>query len=95
MIFKGSRYEQLAGSVITATTADGTRQVALPIRFIPRTAAVFRHTASASDRLDLLAYHFYEDQQRWWLSADANMAIDPDDLLEPGREILVPPEQRR
>jgi hypothetical protein len=92
MIFKGSRYEKLAQQAITVTTSDGRQHAALPIRFPPPTPAAYRHTVSGGDRLDLLAYHFYGDPQRFWLIADANTAMDPEDLLSEGTQIFIPPD---
>jgi len=44
------------------------------------------------DRLDLLANRFYRDSRLWWLIAEANPDyLYPDDLLEPGRQIIIPP----
>ena len=94
MIFQGSRYEQVAKTVYAITTADGQQHLALQIRFLAPTPAAYRHTMSANERLDLLAYHFYGDPQRFWLIADANAPVDPEDLLEPGLEILIPPDRR-
>jgi hypothetical protein len=92
MIFKGSRYEKLVPLATTVTTADGRQHAVLPIRFVPPTPAGYRHTVATGDRLDLLAYHFYRDPQRFWLIADANTAMDPDDLVTEGLQILVPPD---
>jgi len=92
MIFKGSRYEQLAKQAVTVTAADGRAHAALPLRFVPPTPAGFRHTVAAGDRLDLLAFHYYRDPQRFWLIVDANPGMDPDELLVEGRQILIPPD---
>ena len=91
MIFKGSRYENVG--VMTVTDARGRATMALKIRFVPPTPAGFRHTVLASDRLDLMAYHYYRNPEKFWLLADANEAVDPEDLLEVGRSILVPPDR--
>ena len=93
MIFKGSRYEQLARTTYSVTTPDGRQHAALRIRFTPPAPATFRHTITAGDRLDLLAFHFYGDPQKSWLIADANSQVDPEDLLEPGFEVLIPPQR--
>jgi hypothetical protein len=55
MIFRGSRYEALAGAPIVVRSADGRQHAALAIRFIPPTPASYRHTVVAGDRLDLPA----------------------------------------
>lgn len=93
MIFKGSRYERLAAAAYTVMAPDGHRYAALPMRVIPPTPATVRHTIGAYERLDLLAYHYYRNPQKFWLIADANDEMDPDDLLEVGRQILVPPDR--
>jgi hypothetical protein len=93
VIFKGSRYERLAAEAYTVTTPGGERHAALPMRVIPPTPATFRHTVAAHERLDLLAYTYYRDPERFWLIADANDEMDPEDLLELGRPILVPPDR--
>ena len=91
MIFKGSRYEKVG--TYQVTDASGQTVYALKIRFIPRTPAGFLHTFTADERLDLLAYQFYRNPEKFWLIADANTAMDPDDLLEPGRQLPIPPDR--
>jgi nucleoid-associated protein YgaU len=95
MIHKGSRYESLLQSSYAVTTPSGEQQVILPIRFIPPTPASFRHTVRQNERLDLLAFRFYRDPERFWLIADANDAMDPEDLLEPGLQLRIPPDANR
>lgn len=91
MIFKGSRYERTG--VYAVTTADGRSVTALKIRFIPETPAGFLHTFTAAERLDLLAFTFYRNPEKFWLIADANSEMDPEDLLEPGRQLRIPPDR--
>ena len=91
MIFRGSRYEALARTPLVVESDDGRQHAALAIRFIPHTPATYRHTIAAGERLDLLAHRYYGDPERFWAIADANGEIDPEDLLEVGRRILVPP----
>lgn len=91
MIFKGSRYEKV--SVYQVTEANGQTVNALLIRFIPPTPAGYQHTFTAGERLDLLAYTFYRNPEKFWLIADANTEMDPDDLLDPGRQLLIPPDR--
>lgn len=95
MIFKGSRYERLAKSTIVVKDATGKDHAVLPIRYVPPTAATYRHTMSANERLDLLAYHFYTNPEKYWLIADANRPMDPEDLLTVGLQILIPPDRNR
>ena len=90
MIFKGSRYERTGA--YSVTTADGRRVTALKIRFIPPTPAGFFHTFTADERLDLLAFEFYGNPEKFWLIADANTEMDPETLLQPGRQLRIPPD---
>ena len=91
MIFKGSRYEGVP--VYRVTDAAGRTFTAFKIRLVPRTPAGFLHTVKADERLDLLAYRYYRNPEKSWLIADANGEMDPEDLLAPGRPILIPPDR--
>jgi nucleoid-associated protein YgaU len=91
VIFKGSRYEKVGA--YSLTTADGRAVSALRIRFIPDTPAGFLHIFTADERLDLLAATFYGNPEKFWLIADANPEMDPEDLLEPGRQLRIPPDR--
>jgi hypothetical protein len=91
MIFKGSRYQNVG--VYQATDAAGRPVLALKPRFVPQTAAGYLHSVTADTRLDLLAYRFYSNPEKFWLIADANNEMDPEDLLTPGRQVLIPPDR--
>jgi nucleoid-associated protein YgaU len=91
MIFKGSRYANIAS--YQATNADGNTVTALKTRFIPATPAGYFHTYTADQRLDHIAYKFYRNPEKFWLIADANNEMDPEDLLEPGRALAIPPNR--
>jgi hypothetical protein len=91
MIFKGSRYQNVG--LYQATDAAGRTVTALKPRFIPPTAAGYLQGFTADMRLDLLAYKFYGNPEKFWLIADANDAMDPEDLLQPGRQLLIPPDR--
>jgi len=93
VIFKGSRYEKLAKAAMTVTGSDGQKHPVLPIRFVPAAPAVVRYLMTDHDRLDLLAYHYYGDPQKFWLICDANQAMDPEELLRSGLSIFVPPDR--
>lgn len=92
MILKGSRYENVG--VYQASDALGRNFGVLKIRFIPLTPAGYLHTFTSDERLDLLAYKFYGNPEKFWLIADANPDMDPADLLEPGRQLLIPPDRK-
>lgn len=91
MIFKGSRYQNVG--VYQAVDANGRTVTALNIRFIPATPAGYLHTFTSDERLDLLAYRFYNNPEKFWLIADANTAMDPEDLAQPGNQLLIPPDR--
>ena len=91
MIFKGSRYEKV--KTYQVTLSNGQTATALGIRLIPPTPAGFRQTFSAADRLDLLAFRFYRNPEKFWLIADANTEMDPEELAAPGRQLLIPPDR--
>jgi nucleoid-associated protein YgaU len=93
MIFKDSRYTGVA--LYTVTDRQGRSHRALTIRVVPPTPAVFRHLVAEADRLDLLSFKYYSKADRFWRIADANNEMRPEDLLQPGRRILVPPDQSR
>jgi nucleoid-associated protein YgaU len=90
VIFKGSRYQNTP--VISVQTPAGKTVQALTARFVPKTPAGYLHSFSAFERLDLLAYRFYNNPEKFWLIADANTAMDPEDLLAPGAQLLIPPD---
>ena len=91
MIFKGSRYQDTG--TYKVTDATGMATAALKIRFIPPTPVGYYHTFTADQRLDLISYSFYRNPEKFWLIADANNEMDPEDLLEPGRQLLIPPDR--
>lgn len=91
MIFKGSRYQNL--STYQVTDVLGRAVSTLKIRFVPPTPAAYPHMFTADQRLDLIAYKFYRNPEKFWLIADANTEMDPEDLLEPGRQLLIPPDK--
>jgi nucleoid-associated protein YgaU len=91
MIFKGSRYQNVG--TYQVTDQSGQQVTVLKTRFIPPTPAGLFHTFTADERLDLLAFNFYGNPEKFWLIADANTEMDPEDLLEPGRQLLIPPDR--
>ena len=91
VIFKGSRYANVA--TYQTVNADGQTVTALKMRSISSIPAGYFHTYTADERLDLIAYKFYRNPEKFWLIADANTEMDPEDLLEPGRQLLIPPNR--
>lgn len=57
---------------------------------IPEQTDDVRYIVTAIDRVDTLAYRFYQDHRLWWVIAVANdLEILPTDLI-PGEEIRIP-----
>ncbi|GAA4936543.1 LysM peptidoglycan-binding domain-containing protein [Streptomyces coeruleoprunus] len=89
----GSRYAEVARRSLLVDTADGQVHAVLPIRFLPPVAGWYHHTVVSGDRLDLLAATYYGRADRFWVIADANPLIDPEELLVPGTRIVIPPDR--
>ena len=84
-----SRHNDLGTYLVVL--APGTDPVEL---YEPRTttipAASVVHTVVAPDRLDLLANRYFGDPFQFWRIADANPALSPEDVLDPGMTIAIP-----
>jgi len=91
MIFKGSRYERTG--TYTVIDADGRQVTAIRTRIVPPTPAGFLHTFTGDERLDLVAYTYYHDPEKYWLICDANAVMDLEDLAQPGQKLLIPPDR--
>jgi len=92
MLVKKSRYKD-AGAFEPLT--DGTEVFAgLRPRAIGEAVGVVEHEVRATDRLDRLARHYYNDDRLWWRIVDANpQFVFGADLLGEemaGRVILIP-----
>lgn len=87
--FKGSRYEHVGE--LELTDASGRVVRCKRTRFIPPTPARLAHLVADHDRIDLLAFRYLRDSERFWRICDANRALWPPDLLdETGRPIGIP-----
>lgn len=92
MFFDGSRYLRVQD--YTAAGPDGRPVKVKRARPLVVPEGSFVYQAKEGDRLDLLAYRFYRTPRKWWLIADANPEVAyPDELLRPGRRIVVPPDR--
>lgn len=49
-----------------------------------------QHVVKAGERLDQIANLYYGDPLKYWLICDANEAVFPEELLEPGRVLDIP-----
>jgi len=87
-----------AGCGTFAPSADGgTIFPGLRPRPIGPATGAIEHVVTVGDRLDLLAYHYYNDDRLWWRIVDANpeFLCGRDMVLEPmqGQTILIPKAQ--
>jgi nucleoid-associated protein YgaU len=92
MFSKKSRYENAR---LFSAKEDGTILFAgVRPRQIGDAAGVIQHTVQAGDRLDLLARHYYNDENMWWRIMDANPEfMYGGDILSDemeGQTILIP-----
>jgi hypothetical protein len=78
MFLKTSRYANTPQ--IQIALPDGTQINAVQLRTIPATTGGLT-PVTANDRLDVIAYRMYSDATRYWHIADANSALDANDLL--------------
>ncbi|WP_251096597.1 hypothetical protein [Streptomyces sp. Caat 7-52] len=93
-----SRYQNC--EIATTTVRDpagGERRVRYLRRRFPSEAAGQRplavHRIGAGERLDLVTHRYLGDALAFWQLADANAALDPDDLLAPwaeGSVLIIP-----
>lgn len=88
MFARGSRYEGVPEAVHVA--ADGREQPYKLLRLLPAPAPGPGHLVAEGDRLDLVAHALLGDPEQFWRICDANRALRPVDLLEPGRRLTVP-----
>lgn len=90
----GGRYAAVDTAVTEVPAADGgTREVRYLRRRLPADPAtatpLARHRVRAGDRLDLIAARYYGDPTASWRIAEANTALDPDELTGPAAEATV------
>lgn len=89
MFFRGSRYEGVPDAELTR--ADGRIIRYKRIRFIPTVSGRFAYSVVQGDRLDLIAYQFYNDPEQFWRICDANSAMQPEELVaEVGCRLNIP-----
>lgn len=89
MFFRGSRYLRVREYTVRD---DRGREVSVKrTRRRQELDGDFVYQVKSGDRLDLLAQKFYRTPRKWWRICDANPGLlYPDDLLEPGLELVIP-----
>jgi len=88
---KISRYRALADEV--AVDAQGRAAASKVVRLTPEVDGTFLHVVEDVDRLDHLAFKYYDQPRDWWHIADANPDFFwPPAMIgdDPRRTILVP-----
>jgi len=86
-----SRYQGLPTN--TWTAPDGTQIVYLSRRIVPQPssfASMGTHVMTYGERLDQVAANLMGDPLLFWRLADANGALDPDELEQGGRTVIIP-----
>ena len=92
MVHNGSRYKNVGE--YSSQNRRGARKKIKQIRYIPETTGSFQHIVSQHERLDLLAYKYYGNVNKWWLICDANVEfLPPDEFLVVGKRIIIPPNR--
>jgi len=90
MFSKKSRYDKVKD--YRFRRIDGSEVVVKQKRAAPQPKYKLIHMVQEGERTDLLAHRYYNDPLKFWKLADGSDEINPEDLLkEPGRKILVPP----
>ena len=86
MFSKISRYRKLAD--VNAPDAKGRVLASRDLRLLPDVPGTFRHTVDSGDRVDQLAYKYYDQPLQWWNICDANSQfLSPLAML--GKDVLV------
>ena len=91
MFDRSSRYFSIGNA--EHVTPGGERLIYRQRRFLPQRAPHPSDRAvavGAADRLDIIAARTLGDPLQFWRIADANHAMNPFDLVEPGRLLDVP-----
>ncbi len=80
MFSKYSRYRKVPSEV--TVDYQGRRLMSTSLRPLPQVSGIFQHTVEDSDRLDHLAYKYYQQPRKWWRICDVNPEfMSPQDLL--------------
>jgi nucleoid-associated protein YgaU len=86
----GSRYYTVP--VCTYTDVNGNTIRYVGRRFCPSSdefSLIRNHIVKDGERLDNLANQYLGDPLQFWQLCDANDALDPDDLIEPGYTLRI------
>jgi hypothetical protein len=89
-----SRYATVPDATVTVTAPDGTARTVTfkRRRFVPPPGdhtTLVEHTVAQGERLDNVTARYLGDPTRFWQVCDANQALDPAELEQPGRIVLI------
>jgi hypothetical protein len=86
MFSRISRYRKLPD--IVTIDSQGRTLPSKALRLLPEVSGTFHHTIEDIDRLDHLAYKYYQQPRKWWRIVDANPEfMSPQALL--GKESII------
>src|SRR5206468_404889 len=73
---------------VVTTDSQGRTLPSKTLRLLPQVSGTFLHTVEEIDRLDHLAFKYYQQPRKWWRISDANPEfMSPQALL--GKEPIV------
>ena len=88
-IYPGSRYQHVPTR--EHTLPDGRIVRYKSMRAVDTPIARRYHTVLEGDRTDILAARYFDEPERFWRIADANLAWWPEDLVQrPGQRLSIP-----
>ncbi len=85
-----SRYQGIPTAVLTLP--DGRQIVYVRRRFVPHPedlTQIGEHVVLPGERPDQIAAQEFGDPEQSWRLADANRALEPDELTTPGRHLRI------
>jgi len=84
-----SRYYSL--ETVAFILPDGREVRYIRRRFLPRAEdmPLLAEVTVTGDRLDVITFRTLGDAQHFWRVCDANNAMNPVDLTEPGRKLRI------
>jgi hypothetical protein len=89
MFFKSSRYSHVKEHQMSDPQGRTIRYKG--IRLISDIPAQVRHIVIDGERLDRIAFRYYQDSEQFWRICDTNRVMRPESLTaHPGRTIGIP-----
>jgi nucleoid-associated protein YgaU len=89
-IFQGSRYEfSVVDFVSVSEDADANAVVFYEVEDIG-VITYKEHTYKQGERLDNIAFDYYQDPALWWVILDVNPEITDPTNIKPGTVIRIP-----